>query len=325
MTELSYLIQSTVNKTLELVEKSLSGNTPLPNDLALSKALHVSRTTIRTVIDYLCQQGILKREASHKRIIRAPEPHDYFDISNEPSSKEEQFEKFFLSLIHTGKLHPGDKFSELDLAKKSNCITITVREFLIKFSRTGLIQKKPRAQWQMVEFDAAFARELVFFRKILEMTSIRALLTRAPEDPVWGDLASLLNEHLEILEDMDARYNEFPALDARLHRLIQNCSGNRFIEQFYEIVKFVCHYHYQWDKADEKERNTVAAQEHVDLIRKLLSRDFSGSIMSLETHLESAKATLMRSANGLEHTASDTPLSSRASLEMPKFMPGNED
>jgi GntR family transcriptional regulator, transcriptional activator for L-galactonate catabolism len=298
-TAMSYLIQQTTNRMLDLITDSRKSNTPLPNDLALSRDFDVSRTSIRTVIDYLCEHKILKREGNQKLILRLPKTQDYFDISNESSTKEEQFEKFFLSLINTGKLLPGDRFSELDLAKKSNCITITVREFLIKFSHTGLIQKKPREQWQMVEFDEKFALELVSFRKILEMTSIRALLERPTDDPVWQELEQLLKDHKTLLADFDNNYNDFPALDARLHRAIQSSSGNRFINQFFNIVTFVCHYHYQWDKSDEKERNATAVVEHIDLLTKLLLRDISGSIMSLENHLNTAQKTLMRSVHGL--------------------------
>lgn len=299
MSELSYLLQQSTNKLLDLIKDAAPGSSQLPNDFALSRDLGISRTTVRTAITHLCDQGILKREGNLKIVLRAPKPTDYFDISNEPSTKEEQFEKYFLSLISSGKLMPGDRFSELDLAKKSNCITITVREFLIKFAHTGLIKKNPRAQWQMVEFDVQFAEELISFRKILEMASIRALLERPTDDPVWGELSDLLAEHKALLADIDNKFNDFPALDARLHRLIQSASGNRFINQFFNIVTFICHYHYQWDKSDEKERNAIAVSEHIDLLNNLLSRDIAGSVMSLEKHLNTAQRTLMRSAHGL--------------------------
>lgn len=299
MADMSYLVQQTINKLLALIENVSIETGHLPNDLTLSRDLGVSRTTVRAATTYLCDREILKRDGSLKIILRAPKQSDYFDLSNEPSTKEEQFEKYFLSLISSGKLLPGDRFSELDLAKKSNCITITVREYLIKFSHTGLIKKNPRAQWQMVEFDVAFAEELITFRKLLEMTSIKALLERPADDPVWSELAQLRQEHKMLIADIDNRYNDFPALDARLHRLIQSASGNRFINQFFNIVTFICHYHYQWDKADEKERNMVAANEHIELLDNLLSRNVSGSLQSLEKHLDTAQRTLLRSAHGL--------------------------
>ncbi len=299
MADMSYLVQQTINKLLALIENVSIETGHLPNDLTLSRDLGVSRTTVRAATAYLCDREILKRDGSLKIILRAPRQSDYFDLSNEPSTKEEQFEKYFLSLISSGKLLPGDRFSELDLAKKSNCITITVREYLIKFSHTGLIKKNPRAQWQMVEFDVAFAEELITFRKLLEMTSIKALLERSTDDPVWSELAQLRQEHKMLIADIDNRYNDFPALDARLHSLIQSASGNRFINQFFNIVTFICHYHYQWDKTDEKERNMVAANEHIELLDNLLSRNVAGSLQSLEKHLDTAQRTLLRSAHGL--------------------------
>jgi DNA-binding GntR family transcriptional regulator len=299
MAKMSYLIQQLTNQTLDLIEQARKDSTALPNDLELSRQLEVSRTSIRSVINHLIETGVLEKNGTVKTILRAPKAGDYFDISNEYSSKEALIEDYFLSQINTGQLMPGHRFSELELAKKSGCNTITVREFLIRFSHTGLIQKKPRAQWQMVEFDENFARELVEFRSILEMKALRTLLERPSDDPIWKELKTLLNEHKELQLHIETRYNDFPKLDARLHRTLLECTGNRFINQFFDIVTFVCHYHYQWDKSDEKKRNTVAVAEHIDLLTKLLARDIADSIMSLEAHLNTAQTTLMRSAHGL--------------------------
>ena len=299
MSKPSFLVQETNNKLLDLIANTMANNQPLCGELSLSKQMNTSRTTVRTVIKMLGDRGVIGRHGSKYYVLRSPVQEDYFELAGTPSSKEEQFECFFLSLVKTGKLHPGDRFSELDLARKSDCTTITVREFLIKFSHTGLIQKKPREQWQMVEFDQSFAQELISFRKLLEMASIRALLEKPIDDPVWIELKVLLADHKNLVQDMDQRYSDFSELDARLHRLIQSSSSNRFISRFFDIVTFVCHYHYQWDRSDEKERNKAAAHEHIDLITKLLSRDIDGAIISLERHLNTAQNTLMRSVYGL--------------------------
>lgn len=303
MAKTSYLIQNTVNQILDITSECYAQNTPLPTDLTLAKTIDVSRTSIRRAVDILCDNDVLYRDGTVKHIFRKPKKEDYFKLNIEEESKEKQFEAYFLNLIHSGQLQPGDKFSELDLAKKSGCITITVREFLIRFSHMGLIEKKPRSQWQMVKFTADFARELIEFRKILEMAALRSLLERPEGDSVWEQLGELLREHKALLRDIDNRFNDFPALDSRLHNIIQNCSGNRFIGQFFEIVKFICHYHYQWDKSDELERNQIAAQEHINLIENLLARDLTGSIISLERHLQTAHQTLLSSANGLSITS----------------------
>lgn len=159
-------------------------NTFILKDNTLAKKFNVSRTTIRTALKELEKKGVVEINDNQKRVIRTPVDTDYFDTSNSVSSKEEIIETYFLDLINHGKLLPGDKFSELELAKSSGCNTITVRAFLIKFSRFGLIEKKPRAKWQMIKFDDKFALELVQFRRILEMNWITQLMATPADNEV---------------------------------------------------------------------------------------------------------------------------------------------
>lgn len=296
----SHLIQETVNGILETLVDFSNGTTVLLKDNTLAKRLNVSRTTIRTALAELEKKGVVEIDGSLKKVMRSPNKDDFFDTSNGVSSKEEIIEKYFLDLINHGKLLPGDKFSELELAKSSGCNTITVREFLIKFSRFGLIEKKPRSKWQMVKFDEKFALELVEFRRILEMSSITKLLATPKDDTVWQELALLLDKHVEVLDDVEKRYTELSELDRKFHYIVQRASGNRFFMQFFDVVSLICHYHYQWDKSDEFERNKVALEEHVEIITQLLAHNTSGVIGALETHLNTAKKTLLRSAHGLE-------------------------
>lgn len=296
----SYLIQETVNGILTEISDFQEGEMLVLKDNTLAKKLKVSRTTIRTAITELETKGIVEINGSHKQVLRSPISSDYFDTSNSVSSKEEIIEKYFLDLINHGKLLPGDKFSELELAKSSGCNTITVREFLIKFSRFGLIEKSPRAKWQMVKFDEKFALELVEFRRILEMNSITQLLAVPEGDPVWSELSELLDKHLTVLDDVENRYTELSELDRKFHFIVQRASDNRFFMQFFDVVSLICHYHYQWNKGDELERNKVALEEHVEIITQLLAHNTSGVIIAMETHLNTAKKTLLRSAHGLE-------------------------
>ncbi len=285
---------------LQLIIELPAGENVMANDIELTKLLNISRTTVRSCVEYLNEQGIVKREGPNKIVLRQPEEADFFDIKNKNSSKDIQIEKYFLNLINTGQLVPGDRFSELSLAKNSGCTTITVREFLIKFSNNGLIEKIPRGRWKMVKFDEEFARELVAFREMVEMRAITELLKLPKDHPVWQELKELLIKHQEVSHDMENRYMEFPDLDRALHLIILKSAHNRFTQQFFDIVSFVCHYHYQWDKTGEIERFTVAINEHIDLLNNLITYNNAGAIMSLERHLQTAETTLLRCVHGLE-------------------------
>jgi len=299
----SDLIQTTANSILESFSEVEDVSNIVLKDNTLAKKLNVSRTTIRTALKELANKGVIEISENQKTVLRLPVDSDFFDTSNSVSSKEEIIETYFLNLINHGKLLPGDKFSELELAKSSGCNTITVREFLIKFSRFGLIEKKPRAKWQMIKFDEKFALELVQFRRILEMNSITQLMATPTGDPVWDELSVLLDKHVEVLADVESRYTELSELDRKFHYIVQRASGNRFFMQFFDVVSLICHYHYQWNKGDELERNKVAIEEHIAIITQLLARNTSGVLAAMETHLNTSKVTLLRSAHGLEETA----------------------
>jgi DNA-binding GntR family transcriptional regulator len=122
------------------------------------------------------------------------------------------------------------------------------------------------------------------------------LFSRQPDSsPLWSKLAALKMAHADLLEQIESRFHDFSGLDNRFHRLINEASPNRFIDDFYDIITFIFHYHYQWNKQDEKQRNQAAILEHVAYIDALESRDPELIERACKAHLASARATLMRS------------------------------
>ena len=104
-----------------------------------------------------------------------------------------------------------------------------------------------------------------------------------------------LPSELELLADIDARFQDFSELDSRFHRLIAAVSPNRFIEGFQDVIAMVFHYHYQWNKRDERTRNEIAIREHLALIDALESRNIALIDRACRSHLTSARETLLRS------------------------------
>ena len=72
-------------------------------------------------------------------------------------------------------------------------------------------------------------------------------------------------------------------------------SHNRFIVDFYDVIAMIFHYHYQRNKAQERERNEVAVQEHLAYIAALKSRDPGKVDAACRKHLKSARQTLLSS------------------------------
>ena len=85
----SFLIQETVNNILLSLPDSIEGPSIVLKDNTLAKQFNVSRTTIRTAIQALEKLGIIEVIGNAKTVVRTPNADDYFDISDQVSTKEE--------------------------------------------------------------------------------------------------------------------------------------------------------------------------------------------------------------------------------------------
>ena len=95
---------------------------------------------------------------------------------------------------------------------------------------------------------------------------------------------------MALLAEIEQRFHDFSDLDSRFHRLINAAAPNRFIDGFYDIITLIFHYHYQWNKQDERQRNEVAIREHLAYIDALHSRDAASVERACRAHLTSARS-----------------------------------
>jgi DNA-binding GntR family transcriptional regulator len=135
-------------------------------------------------------------------------------------------------------------------------------------------------------------------REMFELRSAVAFASLPKNSPYWREIKELREEHLKVLEDINHLYHDFSDLDSRFHRLVNSAAPNRFVDGFYDLITLIFHYHYQWNKRDERQRNEVAIGEHLAYIDALLSRNAAAVERACQAHLASAKKTLLRSASG---------------------------
>ena len=281
------------NRTATMLrDGQLAGELPSENELR--RLIGVSRTTVRKVLQELVRRELVTIRNGVRTAGRAVDENDcYPDAETTPRAKH--VEQQFMEWMLRGDTRPGTSINELELARQFGVATNGIREFLIRFSRFGLIEKRPNTGWLFKGFTEDFALELFEIRVMFELRSAH-LFSRQPDtSPLWDKLAALKIAHAELLKRIEIRFHDFSGLDNRFHRLINEASPNRFIDDFYDIISFIFHYHYQWNKQDEKQRNQAAILEHLAYIDALESRDSERIKRACQAHLASARATLMRS------------------------------
>ena len=290
MAKQNTVFKDAYNRTLKLIEETDT----LPSEPELGGLLSVSRTTVRAVLTRLGDVGLVAWDKRSKTVLRRPEQADYFP-DEETNSLSEIIERSFMRRILAGGAQPGMQINELELAREIGIGTTSVREFLIRFSRFGLIEKRPNSHWVLKGFTREFALELTEVREMFELRSAAAFVHLAEDHPAWAELKAVEAQHHALLADIDNRCTEFSELDERFHLLVQKASSNRFIIDFYDIISIVFHYHYQWNKTNARARNQRALEEHLDYIRALFSRDPAKIEKACRQHLKSARETLLQS------------------------------
>lgn len=283
------------NEALDLIS-NLGDGELLPSENRLSRQLRVSRTTVRKILSALDAQRIVTGAGRERTVGSTAAIERFPEAETVPLS--EQVEKHFMEWMLRDNTLPGTSINETDLARRFGVATTGIREFLNRFQRFGLIEKRPSAGWVFKGFTASFALELFEIREMFELRSAMAFATLPAESPLWQQLAALRELHLALLDDIEQRYHDFSDLDSRFHRLINSAAPNRFIEDFFDIITLIFHYHYQWNKQDERQRNEVAIKEHIAYMDALLSRNPTLVELSCRAHLASAKGTLIRSSSG---------------------------
>jgi DNA-binding GntR family transcriptional regulator len=247
---------------------------------------------VRKILTTLAERGVVAGDG-RRRVVRAKIEAAMRFPEAETVSMSAQVEKRFMEWMLRDGARPGTSINEVELARQFDAATSGIREFLNRFQRFGLIEKRPNAGWMFKGFTPRFALELFEIREMFELRSAFAF-ARLPEDSsLWRQLAELRAEHLALLKDIDARFRDFPSLDSRFHRLVNSAEPNRFIDDFYDIITMIFHYHYQWNKRDERQRNEVAIREHLAYMDALASRKAPMVEQACRAHLSSAKETLI--------------------------------
>ena len=274
--------------------KVLAETSSLPSEPELGQVLGVSRTTVRAILGRFEEEKLITWDKRRKIVLRQPEPSDYYP-TEETDSLAEIIERSFMRRILAGGAEPGMQINELELAREIGTGTTSVREFLIRFSRFGLIEKRPNSHWILKGFTREFALELTEIREMFELRSAASFVALPDGHAAWQELNAIEALHREILADIDNRYKEFSELDERFHLLVHKSSSNRFIVDFYDIISIVFHYHYQWNKTNARQRNARALEEHLAYIEALRSHDAKRAEEACRRHLRSARETLLQS------------------------------
>jgi DNA-binding GntR family transcriptional regulator len=286
----------TYNQCLDLLRRSGPG-APIGSEPALADALGVSRTTVRAVLAGLQTRGIVALDGRSKTMLREPRHDDYF-VGAETEPLAEMVERKFMAWLASPDCGPGQVINGLDLARQFGVSNSAIRECLNKFSHFGLLERQSNGRWRAQGLTVDFVGELFDLREVMELQAVDRFVRLPPDHSAWSELERLKHEHRGLLTEIETRYRDFSELDHRFHRLVSSAAPNRFFGGIQGLMSAIFHYHYQWNKKEERERNHAAVLEHLDYIAGLQSREILTARRACHQHLITARTTLLASIGG---------------------------
>ncbi|WP_425101041.1 FCD domain-containing protein [Tropicibacter sp. S64] len=271
----------------------------IPSEQALSDVAGVSRTIVRRSLGRLSDENIIVWEGRTKRLLRIPTDDDAMPLEDGRISQDELEAQFLEWVLHFD-VPAETPLSVAELARRFNVPQHELKEFLSGLSRFGLVARRPQGGWKLRGFTKDFAVELSDFRCLLELHAV-AVAAAAPTDhQIWPRLRQLRLDHVDLLDRIETDYHAFSKLDERFHETINTAVSNRFAREFQKVISLIFHYHFLWDKADEKERNTAAIGEHLAILNALEERDAEAAVAAMRRHLATSKTTLLASLRSHE-------------------------
>ena len=201
------------------------------------------------------------------------------------------------ALILRGRLKPGERLAETDLARRLGVSRTPLREALTRLEQDGLVIGKPHLGYVVIDLDAKALLDLLNIREVLDMHAAVEAVRHSSEHDL-GRLRAVM-ARIERLNERDSRsvkdIAEELELGLRIHEVIAEATGNRYLVEsltrIYERLQLALWLEILWvDKWD----NTL--EEHRAIVDAVCRRDEAAAAAAARAHVKTSRDNILRLA-----------------------------
>jgi DNA-binding GntR family transcriptional regulator len=190
--------------------------------------------------------------------------------------------------IESGRLPPGSRLLEVDLAERLGISRTPVREAIKRLETQGLVSHEPNQGAVITKLDHARTVELYIVREALEGLAARLAATSATQEEL--DIIRLTME--EDWKFVD-RPEKLVIRDRLFHKQIQLTARNRFLNDTLDNMR-ISQILMTGTTLAVKARPTALLEEHQAIVNAILARDADQAEASARYHVRQAFATRLR-------------------------------
>lgn len=192
--------------------------------------------------------------------------------------------------IIRGEFGPGYVLTDRRVAELLHVSRTPVREALQRLSSTGLVLPRNRGGWEVEGFRREDLRELFEVRRVLEPLGLHALL-KDPEEAVVAELSGFFDDFSTQIPQ--SQYRRYFARDHAFHKRIVECSGNRRVIGFYEIIEKQIDRGRHFLSTGWEGRVDENFAEHLEICAAIDERDLEKASAALLNHLRKGEELML--------------------------------
>ena len=153
--------------------------------------------------------------------------------AGEDRSRRRLVERHVFAEIEAGRLGPGDRVPEVEIARTLGMSLSPVREALFRLVQEGLIEHRPHRGFRLVELGAERVEEVYTFRAMLEGQAASRAATRIRPEQV-AELERLIREGEAALREGDVATNV--ERNGQFHSLIIRAADHSLLERAWRML-----------------------------------------------------------------------------------------
>ncbi len=193
--------------------------------------------------------------------------------------------------IMTGELKPGERLSEVTLARRFGISRGPLREAIGRLEGRNLVERVANLGARVVSLDPAQIIDLLVIRESLEGMACRLAATRIKSSEVKR-LNRMLDEHARDAQVVTGKGYFQGGGDLDFHFCIVRASGNdRLIkmldEDLYSLLRLFRH-----RLSTAPGRPALALEEHRTVLAALEARDPDAAEAAMRTHIRNSRASV---------------------------------
>ncbi len=194
----------------------------------------------------------------------------------------EQIYHSIKELIFQGKYQPGEKISEVQIAKNFGVSRSPVREAVRALMNDGLITMDDKSQLKIYKPTIGDVEDIYQCRSSLESLAVKLTTQRATDEDLQ-QIEELLN-HTEMMIEKNEKPGDIIELNTKFHDLIIQFSNNKLLKKnlkdlwsltyFYRVMNF---------KGENRPRIILA--EHKEIFEQIKRRDVEIATVLMTKHI----------------------------------------